>query len=466
MPISFTSALAPKLPTALCFPSQVSTRSRLQRKLLFISSFLLLMVFFCQFTPPAPTELFQDLQFNETSFGERGMLAQILYNKILETESSLWRAFPGRQKKERQAEKLAMRLFPFIQHPSHPLDSTPLRSLRSTFTPESRGIVIPTGKDNLIFARHAILALRDVLNVTLPIAVAYAGDEDLLPNQQQSLLNLRPNVELLNVIATLSDEFMDLQHGSWAVKPFAILASRFEQVILMDADVVFVQPPEVLFDHAGYRETGALFFHERQLGKVPGNERQEFIKEETKDMELLDTCCENILRDDYREEQESGVVVMDKRKLQVLIGLLHTCWQNSSPIRNDITYKVFYGDKETYWIGMALTKAPYAFEQKWAGIAGELREQGDKVHVCGNTMSHSSDQDGGLIWYNGSLLRNKSRNREIYMVPQYQMLGGQCSFVGDPDLQVCCDSAEILELTSSERDILQRSVNLAKDLDT
>jgi alpha 1,3-mannosyltransferase len=65
---------------------------------------------------------------------------------------------------------------------------------------------------------------------------------------------------MLDVIATLSDEFMDLRHGSWAVKPFAILASQFEQVMLIDADVVFVQPPEVLFDHAGYRETGALFF--------------------------------------------------------------------------------------------------------------------------------------------------------------------------------------------------------------
>jgi hypothetical protein len=152
MPISFTLPMALKLPTALWFPSQVPMRSRLQPKLLFISSFILLMVCFCQFTPPAPTELFQDLQFNETSFGERGMLAQILYNKILEAESSLWRVFPGIQTKQRQAEKLAMRLFPFIQHPSNPLDTAPLRSLWSMFIPKSKGIIILTGKDNLIFA--------------------------------------------------------------------------------------------------------------------------------------------------------------------------------------------------------------------------------------------------------------------------------------------------------------------------
>jgi hypothetical protein len=136
------------------------------------------------------------------------------------------------------------------------------------------------------------LALRDVLNVTLPIAIAFPGNEDLPSDEQQSLLDLRPAVEMLDVIATLSDEFTNLRDGAWAVKPFAALASRFEQVILVDTDVVFVQPPETLLDHPGYRETGALFFHERQLEKATGNERQEFLKAQTKDMELLDTCCE------------------------------------------------------------------------------------------------------------------------------------------------------------------------------
>ena len=149
-------------------------------------------------------------------------------------------------------------------------------------------------------------------------------------------------------------------------------------MILIDADVVFVQPPETLLDHPGYRETGSLFFHERQLEKVPGNERQEFLKAQTKDIELLDTCCKKILRGGYRDKKDSGVVVIDKRKLHILIGLLHTCWQNSSPVRNDITYKVFYSDKESYWIGMALTKVPYIFEKNWTGIAGELQEQNGK----------------------------------------------------------------------------------------
>lgn len=448
-------------PAPCCLTAMLSHR---KVKLVLFFAFVL-VIYLLWFTPLAPKELFTEVQFNETSFGQRGVLAQMLYNQMLEPEN-FWSAFPGTPKKQIQAEKLATRLFPFIRHPTHPQDPMPLRSLRSTFTPQSQGIVIPAGKNNIIFARHAILTLRDVLNVTLPIAIAFAGDEDLPSDEQQSLLDLRPAVEMLDVITTLSDEFMNLRDGAWAIKPFAALASRFEQVILMDADVVFVQPPETLLDHPGYRETGSLFFHERQLEKVRGNERQEFLKAQTKDMELLDTCCEKILRGDYRDEQDSGVVVIDKRKLHVLIGLLHTCWQNSSPVRNDITYKVFYGDKESYWIGMALTKVPYAFEKNWAGIAGELRERDGKKQVCGNTLSHSSDRDKSLIWYNGSLLRDKGRNRNTYTVPQYQIIGGQCGWISDPDLHFCCYDADILELTSFERDILERSVELAKTLDS
>ena len=449
------------------FLSLAAMRSRPPLKLGLLFAALALVIYLVWFSPRAPGESFQDAAFDEASFGQRGLLAQKLYDQMLEAEMSWsWGAFPGTSEKRMRAEQLAIRLFPFIRHPSRPQDPTPLRSLRSTFTPRSRGIVIPAGKNNIIFARQAILALRDVLSVTLPITIAFAGNEDLPPDQQQSLLDLRPDVEMLDIMATLSDKFMSLRKGAWAVKPFAALASRFEQVILIDADVVFVQPPEILFDHPGYQETGVLFFHERQLEKVPGNERQQFLEVQTKDIELLDSCCEKILRGDYRDEQDSGVVVIDKRKLNVLIGLLHTCWQNSAPIRNDITYKIFYGDKESYWIGMALTKVPYVFEQNWAGIAGELREIDGKKQVCGNTISHSSDKDRSLIWYNGSLLRDKSRNLKKYMVPQYQIIGGQCGWINDFDLHFCCHGADILELTSSERDILKRSVEIAKTLDS
>ena len=53
--------------------------------------------------------------------------------------------------------------------------------------------------------------------------------------------------------------------GGWAIKPFALLVSSFAEAVLMDADVLFVQKPEVLFEHPEYATTGTLFFHDRSL---------------------------------------------------------------------------------------------------------------------------------------------------------------------------------------------------------
>jgi alpha 1,3-mannosyltransferase len=197
-----------------------------------------------------------NISLKEANFGTRGLLAQKLYNMIHETENSWWAMLFKMVSKEREAEELVMSIFPFVQHPSNRSDTAPLRSLRSTFTPGSRGIVIPTGRNDARFAGYLILSLRDIHKITLPIMIAYAGDQDLPLPQRQKLKELRPGVEFLDVTAVLSDTFMGLHNGSWAVKPFAALASRFEQVILVDADAVFVRSPEILFDEPGYREMG------------------------------------------------------------------------------------------------------------------------------------------------------------------------------------------------------------------
>jgi hypothetical protein len=44
------------------------------------------------------------------------------------------------------------------------------------------------------------------------------------------------------------------------MKPFSILMSDFTEVILIDADVVFLQNPDLLFDHPSYKSTGMISF--------------------------------------------------------------------------------------------------------------------------------------------------------------------------------------------------------------
>ncbi|KAF1355533.1 hypothetical protein BDV97DRAFT_395885 [Delphinella strobiligena] len=131
------------------------------------------------------------------------------------------------------SERLASMLMPFLQHPSLPRPLHPAISSHNTGT---QGIVIPTGNGNLHLDFHLIANIYGTLNSTLTIKVAFGGDRDLSIERLKFITNTR---------------------SDYAIKPFAGLASRFEKVILLDVDDVFLQDPERLFEHPGYEATVA-----------------------------------------------------------------------------------------------------------------------------------------------------------------------------------------------------------------
>jgi Mannosyltransferase putative len=124
----------------------------------------------------------------------------------------------------------------------------------------------------------------------------------------------------------------------WEVKPYAIIHSRFREVLFLDADNVPLVNPEFLFETPEYREMGAIFWPDR--GPV---EPEKSIWE--------------ISRVPYRHEPsfESGQIVVDKSRcwheLQV------TMWMNE---HSDYFYKQFHGDKETFHFAWRKLERPYA----------------------------------------------------------------------------------------------------------
>lgn len=105
--------------------------------------------------------------------------------------------------------------------------------------------MIPVGFKTVRFAIHLVGNIRTVLGSRLPIQVVYAGEEDLPLYSREKLLDVELDMEFIDVLEVFSDD----RDGGWAIKPFAVLASTFEQVILLDADCV-----------------GALFFFLVRLG--------------------------------------------------------------------------------------------------------------------------------------------------------------------------------------------------------
>ncbi len=126
--------------------------------------------------------------------------------------------------------------------------------------------------------------------------------------------------------------------GGWELKPYAILHSRFREVILLDADNVPLIDPAALFDTPEYREHGAIFWPDfRRLGP----ERE------------IWPICEVEYRDE--PEFESGQIVVNKRR----------CWQALNLAmhyneHSDFYYAHIYGDKDTFHLAFLRTGKSYA----------------------------------------------------------------------------------------------------------
>ena len=151
-------------------------------------------------------------------------------------------------------------------------------------------------------------------------------------------------------------------------------------------------------------------------------------------------------------EQESGVIVINKGLR--LNGLLAVCKMNSKFERDLWSYKVFYGDKETFWVGYEMVQEPYAFMKGYGGIIGEMRADPrldvvanpeaaadageaaapapepekpkrpivDAPAVCGAQLH--TDHIGRPMWWNGGLMRNKNEGWKQELGFDFWMDGG------------------------------------------
>ncbi len=261
--------------------------------------------------------------------------------------------------------------------------------------------MITTGIFTFRFACHLVVAIREVHQSKLPIQIVYAGDVDLPSKNRDVMMSLVTDVEFLDILTALDDETLKLSESGWATKSFAALVSKFEQVILLDTDCVFVQPPEVIFDQRGYQHTGSLLFHDRLLWHHSFADRHEWwhkqMRHHTPSPALLKSL---VWMEDYAEEGDSGLVALDKSRLGVLTGLLHICCQNTYAVREEITYKITYGDKESWWFGFELSDVPFAFEKPLRchrGLSRNERDRQDRTRLQLHDRGYGREGQAALI---------------------------------------------------------------------
>jgi hypothetical protein len=266
-----------------------------------------------------------------------------------------------------------------------------------------KGIVICVGDKHFNFARSAIDTLRYVIKTKLPIEIFYNGNHDLQEDKQE-ILSQFENVYLTDISDYFDNKIINL--GGWAIKPFSILASRFEEVILMDADAIYIRDPVELFEDEGYLEKGTVFFRDRTL--FPGSHKgSRWLKSWMIDP-LPETKESRYWNEKTAHEMESSTVVINKTK--TILGLLAVCKLNEQKIRDNVVYKHVHGDKETFWIGFDMARQPYNMLPGPSVFIGELSvgEAGnnlDEKQICGH-VGHTT-RDGKILYWNDHIVKNK-----------------------------------------------------------
>ena len=408
------------------------------------------------------SEYFVDYPLPPSEFGKMGKRLQVLRDWIAASEDYHMTAEQAEFLRDR-VDKTAISLFPFLRDPNQ-ASNTSLSHLRQRFELGTMGIVIPTGQGTFRYACHLIGNLRDTLGSKLPIEIVYAGDSDLPSEYRDFITQLSSNITTMDITQVFDDTTLDLQHGGWAIKTFAALASRYEQVILLDADVVFLQAPEAILEHhSGYQKTGALLFHDRLLWQGAFKERHEWWEKQLEHQPPSQALSKSLVYNEgYAEECDAGLVVLDKSKVHLLLGLLHACWQNTKLVREAWTYNMGYGDKESWWFGLELSGAEYTFEDHYGSMLGTLNDDGSRV--CSFTIAHVDEHDK-LIWYNGSLLKNKLVNATAFEIPTHWMLDGVWEKGGSKPEISCMKEAKIRETSEEEKRIIGNSIDRAREID-
>lgn len=207
------------------------------------------------------------------------------------------------------------------------------------------GIVICVGSSNLIYAMHTVLSLRNVLQSKLPIQIAYGGDSDLSFSDRVAITDLGPDIETLNVRDYFDEDVAGLHDGGWAMKPFAMLASRFQKTIVLDADAIFVRSPDQLFQaEPGLVETGTLFWHDRAFDAKPEG-RHAWVRDIMGHRQPSAMLNQSLFwQKGIFHEMDSAALCMDKGRPNVFMSLLFSCWMNTRRVRDEITYQHVHGE--------------------------------------------------------------------------------------------------------------------------
>jgi hypothetical protein len=291
-------------------------------------------------------ELLSDVHFLTIRAKPRGefFLARRLHTPRVRAESA---GSPDRKDKltERTAYRVAKRFMKNIA-------DYPAARFRG------RGVVICAGGRRYFPCAWVCINMLRHVGVTLPIEMwaLNSGELDSRTRELVAPLGVRC-VDASRVRKRYPARILD----GWELKPYAIIHSRFRDVLFLDADNVAIKDPTVLFESQEYREHGSVFWPAYR--PLPP-----------------DNPIWRICHVKYREEPdfETGQILIDKSRCWRAMQLTMHLNENS-----DFYYQYTQGDKETFHMAWRMLGQEYAMistpVQKIESTACQHDFQGEKI---------------------------------------------------------------------------------------
>jgi hypothetical protein len=200
---------------------------------------------------------------------------------------------------------------------------------------QGRGIVMCAGGPLYFTNAWVCINMLRHLGCALPIEIWHLGVDEMDDTMRALAATL--GAECIDAEEMRKQHPMRVLKG-WELKPYAILHSKFREVIYLDADNVPVQNPELLFETPQYQQHRAIFWPD--FGRLPAQHPAWALTGVP-----------------YRDEPEfeTGQLVVDKQTCWRELCL--TVWINSY---SDFYYNIVHGDKETFHLAWRKMEREYA----------------------------------------------------------------------------------------------------------
>ena len=211
---------------------------------------------------------------------------------------------------------------------------------------EGIGVIVCSGGERTLEALGGLGYLREMEREKgmdpVPIEWYYVGDE-MEDATMQEIDYALGNIRFIDV--------KDEKLKSFAIKPYALTQSNFQHAVLLDSDCVPLRhPTEIIAESDQYKQHGNLFFKSAGGKYKPDLALPEFRKA-YKNSDQASNAYDT-------HDSESGQLIIDRNKWRN--ALLYT-WKLNENM--ELTYKVTYGDKDTFIIGFVMDGKTDQFQQ-------------------------------------------------------------------------------------------------------